>query len=107
MCLMPTFKLKQQGRFKWSAWDELGDMPQDAAADEYIQLVDTLQKRAAGDEPVETTTAGATTAPAPSMDEASEESIVVTSSSGVLALRFNKLRKKNAISMEMVSVVSV
>ncbi|KAL4234002.1 Enoyl-CoA delta isomerase 2 [Mactra antiquata] len=78
------------GKYKWNAWNDLGNMSQDDAQKEYINLVDTL----AGSE-------------APSSDSTQSsgsqkyETLLTSINDGVYSITLNRPNKKNAITLQM------
>lgn len=77
------------GKYKWNAWNDLGNMTQDEAQLKYIELVDTL--------------AGKEVSPAPSQKGPGihYETLAVTRDNGIFAITLNRPTKKNAINFQM------
>ncbi|KAH3775462.1 enoyl-CoA delta isomerase 2-like isoform X1 [Dreissena polymorpha] len=82
--------LDMVGKYKWNAWNDLGNMSQDEAQKQYIQLVDSL----------------AGTEPQPSTDSQSRadnkyKTLLVTNTAGVFSITLNRPAKKNALNIQM------
>ncbi|XP_064394868.1 enoyl-CoA delta isomerase 2-like [Halichondria panicea] len=80
------------GRAKWDAWNNLGDMTQAAAIDQYCQYVDLLTSLDTGSQ-------------SSSTDLAQYKEIVVTDNNGVRTIMLNRPAKYNAITYQMYSEV--
>ncbi|WAR12960.1 ECI2-like protein [Mya arenaria] len=81
--------LDMVGKYKWSAWNELGNMSQDDAQKEYISLVDSL----AGSEE-----AAPESAPG---GEGKYQTLLINNTGGVYNITLNRPTKKNAITVQM------
>ncbi|XP_045192757.2 enoyl-CoA delta isomerase 2-like isoform X2 [Mercenaria mercenaria] len=78
------------GKYKWNAWNDLGDISQDEAQKQYIELVDTL----AGAETKESSGAQSGT-------DQKFETLAVSCADGIYSITLNRPSKKNAITVQM------
>lgn len=77
------------GKYKWNAWNDLGDMSQDQAQQEYIKIVDEL----AGAEPQEPASGQKTSG--------KYETLAISNENGIYKITLNRPSKKNAINLQM------
>jgi peroxisomal 3,2-trans-enoyl-CoA isomerase len=91
--------MRAQGKAKWTAWSELGDMSQDDAEKKYIEVCRELGADVDGTGKSSEPESSSAAAPA----EAGEYSTILVSrsDSGVTTITMNRPEKKNAISMDM------
>ncbi|KAK3086784.1 hypothetical protein FSP39_023346 [Pinctada imbricata] len=78
------------GKYKWEAWNELGDMSKDEAQLQYIKIVEDL---AGAEQPAETGSQAG--------DSGKFETLAVSNSDGVYKIMLNRPSKKNAINYQM------
>ncbi|XP_036377453.1 enoyl-CoA delta isomerase 2, mitochondrial [Megalops cyprinoides] len=78
---------------KWDAWKSLGDVSQDEARQQYVDLISSLVA-AEGPAKVAAEPAGSTAA-------AAFETLLVTTEDNITTIRLNRPQKKNAITIQM------
>uniref|UniRef100_UPI00358F13AA enoyl-CoA delta isomerase 2 isoform X1 n=2 Tax=Myxine glutinosa TaxID=7769 RepID=UPI00358F13AA len=78
-------------KVKWEAWNQLGDLTQDDAQEQYIKMVDKLNA-------TETETV-----PSPELhvQETDYETLVLTKQNNMTTIRLNRPSRKNAINVQM------
>ncbi|XP_014679379.1 PREDICTED: enoyl-CoA delta isomerase 2, mitochondrial-like [Priapulus caudatus] len=79
------------GKAKWTAWSSLGDLSQDDAKKQYIDVVNGLLANEASAQPV---------SPQAAAPPGGYHTLVVSNEGGVFTIRINRPDKKNALTMQ-------
>jgi len=75
------------GKAKWEAWTGLGDMTSADAQAKYVQEINSMMGQASKE--------------SSSSSEEASDGLVVTKEGGIMTIRLNRPKKKNALTMEM------